>query len=253
MIAVILDFKFNMEQTKMPTERRARTVMHKQSSSLEIGQKSHTAQSPNSVEARRAASADGGQGIERMMHAKLWGNPCWLAFRLNYLALRYNTPLYTWIKSEYGLSRAEYVVIYSLALADGAQARDICDTSGFPKNTLSRAVYRLERSGLIERKNLSGGGRSQALHLSDRGWTLFEETLPCFERYEKLMLSALEPREQETLARLLAKTVLAGGSWPDTITDPERDLPDPDKSEQQEHPHEDCRDELDGCRGGRGT
>ena len=56
------------------------------------------------------------------------------------LALRYNTPLYTWIKQDYGLSRVEYVVVYSLALADGAQARDICDTSGFPKNTMSRAV-----------------------------------------------------------------------------------------------------------------
>ena len=89
-------------------------------------------------------------------------------------------------------------------------------------------MARLEKSGLIERRHLPGGGRSQALHLSERGWRLFEDTLPYFERYEKIMLSALDPSERETLARLLAKVVLAGGSWPDTITDPDRDLPEPD-------------------------
>ena len=65
--------------------------------------------------------------IERMLDAKLWDNPCWLAFRLNYLALRYNTPLYDWVQRSHGLSRVEYVVIYSLALTDGGQARDISE------------------------------------------------------------------------------------------------------------------------------
>ena len=108
---------------------------------------------PNSVAARRATAADGGAGMERMLQTKLWNNPCWLAFRLNYLALRYNTPLYDWVKRTRGLSRVEYVVIYSLALSEGAQARDISDSSGFPKNTLSRAIARLEGLRLIEREN----------------------------------------------------------------------------------------------------
>lgn len=184
---------------------------------------------PNTFAARRAASADGGIGIERMLQAKLWENPCWLAFRLNYLALRYNTPLYDWIQRTYGLSRVEYVVIYSLALSEGGQARDISETSGFPKNTLSRAIARLEDLGLILRENLPGGGRNQPLSLSGDGRRLFEETLPAFERFERLMLSALDAGEQKTLADLLAKIVRAGDTWPDTITDPERDLVDPQR------------------------
>jgi len=186
---------------------------------------------PNSIAARRAASADGGAGMERMLHAKLWDNPCWLAFRVNYLALRYNTPLYTWIQRTTGLSRVEYVVVYSLALADGAQARDISDSSGFPKNTLSRAVAKLERGGLIVREHLPGGGRNQPLRLSDAGWRLFEKTLPAFERFERMMLSALDADEQAQLADLLARIVMAGDVWPDTITDPERDLPVPRQPE----------------------
>lgn len=192
------------------------------------------AAAPNTVAARRAASADGGIGIERMLQAKLWDNPCWLAFRLNYLALRYNTPLYDWVQRTYGLSRVEYVVVYSLALSDGGQARDISETSGFPKNTLSRAIARLEDLGLIVRENLPGGGRNQPLSLSDSGWQLFEETLPAFEKFERMMLSALDADEQKTLADLLAKIVRAGDDWPDTLTDPTRDLVDPQNMEPAE-------------------
>lgn len=173
---------------------------------------------------RRAGAADGGRGTERMMHAKLWKNPCWLAFRVNYLALRYNTPLYSWVARTYGLSRVEYVVLYSLALADGVQARDISETSGFPKNTLSRAIGQLEKRGLILREHLPGGGRNQPLRLSDEGRALFDESVSAFEQFEKLMLDALTEAEQETLSDLLAKIVLEADHWPETLEDPARDL-----------------------------
>lgn len=193
----------------------------------DVARTGDAAQPPTSVAARRAAAADGGIGIERMLNAKLWDNPCWLAFRLNYLALRYNTPLYGWVQRTRGLSRVEYVVVYSLALSDGGQARDISETSGFPKNTLSRAISRLEKLGLIEREHLPGGGRNQPLRLTESGWRLFEETLPAFEGFERMMLSALDADEQKTLSDLLAKIVRAGDDWPEALHDPRRDLPDP--------------------------
>ena len=71
-----------------------------------------------------------------MLEAKLWANPCPFTFRINYLALLYNTPLYNWVQEVYGLKRPEYVVLYSLSLADGSSARDISTTSGF-RRTLS--------------------------------------------------------------------------------------------------------------------
>ncbi|GIX14320.1 MAG: hypothetical protein KatS3mg118_2279 [Paracoccaceae bacterium] len=163
------------------------------------------------------AGADPAPGPAAMLAAKLWANPCWFSFRLNYLALRYNGPLYDWIRREHGLSRPEYVVVYSLALADGGQARDITATSGFPKNTLSRAIKRIESLGLIERRPLPGGGRAQALHLTAAGWELFHATLPAFIAHERAMLAALTPAEQETLSRLMAKIVVAAADLPDRI------------------------------------
>jgi len=154
-----------------------------------------------------------GQGPD-MLEAKLWDNPCPFTFRINYLALLYNTPLYTWVQDTYGLKRPEYVVLYSLALADGGSARDISRTSGFPKNTLSRAINRLELMGLIvARDKAPGGGRRQALHLSTKGWTLFEETRPAFEAQEKRMLTALSDGERQMLSELMSKVVLASQDW----------------------------------------
>lgn len=159
----------------------------------------------------------GKQGVEQspgMLDAKLWGNPCPITFRINYLALLYNTPLYSWIHDTYGLKRPEYVVIYSLALADGGSARDISHTSGFPKNTLSRAINRLELTGLIEaRSKAPGGGRKQTLHLSEKGWALFHETRPAFEAQEKRMLEVLSDGERQMLSELMSKVVLSAQDW----------------------------------------
>lgn len=162
----------------------------------------------------------GVSGMDPMLEAKLWRNPCWFSFRLNYLALRYNLPLYDWVRRTYGLSRPEYVCLYSLALSDGGLATDITRTSGFPKNTLSRAIRRLEQLGLVERGAAgSGRGRGQRLHLTPAGWSLYRETLPAFEEHEARMLSGLTEEERATLSRLMAKMVLGSGSWPERLPD----------------------------------
>lgn len=147
-------------------------------------------------------------GMDLMTEAKLWRNPCPFSFRLNYLALRYNSACYDWVQKTEGLSRIEYMVVYSLALHEGGQARDIARSSGFPKNSLSRAIAKLEDSGLISRRRGTGDGRGQALFLSDKGRALFRRTLPAFERREREMLTGLSNEEERTLSHLLAKVVL---------------------------------------------
>ena len=157
---------------------------------------------------------DGQDMAPDMLEAKLWSNPCPFTFRINYLALLYNTPLYNWVQDVYGLKRPEYVVLYSLSLADGNSARDISTTSGFPKNTLSRAIKLLESSGLIEKgKKKSGSGRKQALHLSQTGWEIINKTKPAFEQQEQRMLKTLTDGERQMLFELLSKVVIHAEDW----------------------------------------
>jgi DNA-binding MarR family transcriptional regulator len=166
----------------------------------------------------------GTTGLEALTEAKLWRNPCWFAFRFNHIALRYNTPLYDWIKRKTGLSRPEFVVVFSLGLLDGAQARDISVSSGFPKNTLSRAIDKLCGLGLIERRVDTTDRRNHTLHLLPSGRRMFDETLEQFVAFEERMLRSLTPSERRTLSNLLAKIVLDTPNWALEIED--NDVPE---------------------------
>lgn len=153
--------------------------------------------------------------VDAVTVARLWENPCWFAFRFNYLSLRYNIPLYGWVEREYGLLRPQFSVIYSLGLRDNVTARDIGISYGYPKNTLSRAIQILERRGLIRRERDPADKRSFLLSLTAEGRAMFDETLPNFVRLQDAMLQSLAPGERETLSVLLAKIVLNTFSSPE--------------------------------------
>ena len=147
--------------------------------------------------------------LDAFTHARLWRNPCGFAARFNYLGLRYNTPLYGWVEQRFGLSRAEFVVIYSLGLMDGVTASEIAASTAFPKNTLSRAVNRIAKLGLIRRSEGETDRRQQILALTAQGRALLDQAVPRFVALEAEMLAPLSLVEQETLSALMAKVVLA--------------------------------------------
>jgi DNA-binding MarR family transcriptional regulator len=147
--------------------------------------------------------------LDAFTHARLWRNPCGFAARFNYLGLRYNTPLYGWVEARFGLSRAEFVVLYSLGLVDGVTASEIAASTAFPKNTLSRAVNRIAKLGLITRSEGQTDRRQQNLALAPAGQTILDEAMPRFVSMEEQMLSSLSLVERETLSTLMAKVVLS--------------------------------------------
>jgi DNA-binding MarR family transcriptional regulator len=157
-------------------------------------------------------------GLDSITEAKLWRNPCWLSFRFNYLALRYNGPLYDWVRRRFGLSRPEFAVIYTLGLHDGALARDIAVSYGFPENTLSRAVAKLVRLGLVRRDSDPADARSRRLRLTEAGGAVLSEATPRFVEEELRLLEALTTEERATLSRLLAKVVARATARP--VDDP---------------------------------
>jgi DNA-binding MarR family transcriptional regulator len=160
------------------------------------------------------AEAFAGTPIHPLIAVKLWENLCWLSFRINYLALRFNGPVYGRIADRHDLSRPEYLVLYSLHLRDGIAAQDICDTAGFPKNTISRAIHKLVKRKLIRRSLDSSDRRSFVLHLTAEARRILAESVPPMVAHEKRMLSGLSQGEQETLSNLLAKLVVDSPNWP---------------------------------------
>ena len=147
--------------------------------------------------------------LDALTHARLWRNPCGFAARFNYLSLRYNTPLYGWVEERFGLARAEFVILYSLGLFDGVTASEIAASTAFPKNTLSRAVNRIAKLGLIARNEARTDRRQQNLTLTPAGQAILDEAIPRFMALEEEMLSPLSLVERETLSVLMAKVVLS--------------------------------------------
>jgi DNA-binding MarR family transcriptional regulator len=155
--------------------------------------------------------------LHPMIAVKLWQNPCWFSFRINYLALLFNLPVYGWIERRYGLMRPEYVVLYALGLKDGISANDVCLSSGFPKNTLSRAIQKLQRRRLIRRAADPLDRRRYVLRLTAEGRRIVNETMsPMLER-ERRMLANLNNDEQQVLSKLLARLVSDSPNWPTQI------------------------------------
>jgi len=160
--------------------------------------------------------------LHPLISVKLWENPCWFSFRINYLGLRFNLPLYGWIEQRYGLARPEYVVLYSLHLRDGIAAKDVCASAGFPKNTISRAIQRLLRRRLIRRASDARDRRSYVLRLTAESRRILDETVPPMVAWERQMLSALSEDEQRTLSDLLGRLVADQPKWPQNLEQEEQ-------------------------------
>jgi DNA-binding MarR family transcriptional regulator len=177
---------------------------------------------PSSPQPRSAGNVAQFPGSEHpalhpMIATKLWENPCWFSFRINYLALLFNLPVYGWIERRYEMARPEYVVLYSLGVKDAISANDICQSSGFPKNTLSRAIQKLLQRRLIRRAEDASDRRRYVLRLTAEGKRIVNETLPTMLERERRMLETLNNDEQQVLSKLLARLVSDSPNWPSQI------------------------------------
>jgi len=172
--------------------------------------------------------------VDELVTVKLWQNPCWFSFRINFLALQFNVPVYRWIETEFGLQRVEFVVLYSLALKNGVTASAICNSSGFPRNTISRAIQKLIDKNIIRREVDSNDLRSFVLYLTDEGRRIVDEAMQPMQEREQIMLSGLSPAEKLMLSELLAKVVRESRKWPETWPSNSKSNQETDTSEEME-------------------
>jgi MarR family transcriptional regulator, temperature-dependent positive regulator of motility len=146
--------------------------------------------------------------IPPLTFARLWDNPCWLSGRFNIVAMCFNVPVYGWIEQTYGLSRPEYVIAFSAALRSEVTASEISQSTGFPKNTLSRAVNRMVKLRYITRASQKDDRRLQSLRLTDRGRQLIEDTVPAFTAFEAEMMADFSAEERRRLSELMSRLAI---------------------------------------------
>jgi DNA-binding MarR family transcriptional regulator len=154
-------------------------------------------------------------------HAMLRDRTIPFAYRISFLANFFTGSVYGQVKARHGVVRSEFVVVYCLRLAGELSAQQICEITGRPKNSVSRAVNAMLDRGYIARDPDPTDARRGLLKLTRRGRELFDAAIPLFREREAAMLAPLTARESETLDRLLAKLVLRDDAWAEAGADDE--------------------------------
>ena len=128
-----------------------------------------------------------------------------VGYRLAFLTNFWREPLLRWMERETGIIRPELTVLMCLSFHRDLNARDVCEITEQPSNTVSRAVGSLEEKGYITRERDSVDTRRRVLNITEAGQAVHDRLLTRFAEAEAKMLETLTPQEVETLTELLDK------------------------------------------------
>ncbi len=128
-----------------------------------------------------------------------------VGYRLAFLTNFWREPLLRWMERETGIIRPELTVLMCLSFHRDLNARDICEITEQPSNTVSRAVGSLEEKGYITRERDAIDTRRRVLNITEAGQAVHDRLLTRFAEAEAKMLETLTPQEVETLTALLDK------------------------------------------------
>ncbi len=137
----------------------------------------------------------------------------WIGLRLSVVSNRYAYPLYAALEQEFGLLRDEAAVIISVSSRDGPTAQDVVNYTSRPKNSISRAVRRLEEDGVIRREGDAQDRRMSRLYLTENGASVFRAIRGHFEERDLAMMQVLTTAEQLEFNRLLVKISERSTDW----------------------------------------
>jgi MarR family transcriptional regulator, temperature-dependent positive regulator of motility len=114
---------------------------------------------------------------------------------------------------DFDVGRDEFNVLSCLSSHGPMAAKTICEVTGRPKNSISRAVTRLSERKMIRRKINPLDRRESSLILTDSGRKLYERVLPIAIDRQSTMLSGLSSSERALLDQVLNKLMQFRHEW----------------------------------------
>ena len=130
------------------------------------------------------------------------------AYRITYLANSIVFPAYAEIKKDFGLVRAEYILLACLSHFEMLTAQDVARISRRPRNTISRAVHRMMDEGYLDRAPDPDDARQARLRITPSGRDLHRKISGYLRRRQDEVLGKLTAEERRTLSSLLKKAAL---------------------------------------------
>jgi DNA-binding MarR family transcriptional regulator len=136
-----------------------------------------------------------------------------VAYRFSFLTNFWREPLLRQMEIDTGLIRPELTVLICLSFRSDLYARDICEITEQPSNTVSRAVTSLVQKGMVARSTDVYDSRRKLLKITESGQAVHDKIMSGFARAEAKMLESLEPDEVELLTGLLDKLARDVKRW----------------------------------------
>jgi DNA-binding MarR family transcriptional regulator len=128
-----------------------------------------------------------------------------LPYRLSVLANTVSSSIARVYARRFGLSVPEWRVMAVLGMSPPLTAGDVCGRTAMDKVRVSRAVARLLRAGLLDRKVDAGDRRRAFLTLSRKGRRVYRDIIPLALGAEAQLNAALDAQELRQLDGLIAK------------------------------------------------
>ena len=136
-----------------------------------------------------------------------------IGYRIAFITNFLREPLLRQMEKDFGIIRPELTVLMCLSFRDDVHARDICEVTEQPSNTVSRAVGSLEKKGLIQRTKDRVDTRRQVLNITTDGRLIHDQIISLFANAENAMLRGLNQDEQDQLRHLLDKVARSVEEW----------------------------------------
>lgn len=128
-----------------------------------------------------------------------------LPYRLAVVAEAVSRSLAAIYRQRFELTRDEWRVLAMLAGAGEMKSSELGARTTLDKMQVSRAVTRMERSGLVERETHAGDRRNLVVRLAPAGRALYRKIVPMAEARERFLLEALDPAERAAFDAALDK------------------------------------------------
>ncbi len=127
----------------------------------------------------------------------------YLPYRLSILSNQISAIVADTYKDKFALSITEWRIMAVLGEYDGISADDVSNKTQIEKSLISRAVSKLVKRQLIERRLSDEDKRRSELSLSKMGQDIYAEIVPLSLTFERKILACLSAEQKQQLDNII--------------------------------------------------
>lgn len=136
------------------------------------------------------------------------------AYRMSYLTNAVTVTTYDDVRRDFGIIRAEYLLLLCLAHYSVLSAQDVSRLTRRPRNSISRAVHRMLDDGYLTRVPDPDDGRQALLTITPAGRKLHAQIAARLKERQEEVLAPLSAAERKQLDKILQKVSAHTASLP---------------------------------------